>query len=321
MKYLSALRAITGLAVLMAAGPAFANRPALAGYSGKTGQTCAAGNGGCHTGGTAPAVSFQGPTTLAAGQTAEYQFTVQAGAVSANIATEDYPESPEPIAAANAMPRMSGLRLTAGAGLAASFADLIDGTNPQTDRVRGGPFTYRFNVTAPKYAGTVRLWGTGMSVSGGGSGGDGVRAATFTINVTGPAYNGGSSTSSSSGGSTSSTSSSGASTSSSTGGTSTSSGGTSTSSGGTSSGGSTSGSSGGTSSGGSSGSSGSSGADDLGDDGSDDEGGGRGSLNGDGGGCAVAEGHGLLGSAGGAFGAGALGLVVGGALLRRRRRA
>lgn len=314
MKYLSALRAITGLAVLMAAGPAFAN-PGLTGYSGKQqGRTCASANGGCHTpAGTAPSVTFQGPATLAAGQTAEYTMVVSGSNLRVDIATEDYPESSDVFEAQAALPRMSGLRFAPVAGLNAAFSELVD------NGAKNGTFNFRFNVTAPKYAGAVRLWGSGMSHGGGRTGA--VRAATFSINVTGPAYNGGSSTSSSSGGSTSSTSSSGASTSSSTGGTSTSSGGTSTSSGGTSSGGSTSGSSGGTSSGGSSGSSGSSGADDLGDDGSDDEGGGRGSLNGDGGGCAVAEGHGLLGSAGGAFGAGALGLVVGGALLRRRRRA
>jgi hypothetical protein len=52
---------------------AVARSNGIAGYSGQDGFTCST----CHAGGVAPAVRLEGPTTVAAGQTALFRFVVR----------------------------------------------------------------------------------------------------------------------------------------------------------------------------------------------------------------------------------------------------
>lgn len=141
-----------------AGSAAFANAAGVVGYSGKP---PAADCNGCHTGGNAPTVSFTGPATLTAGQTGTYTFNVSGGAFGVNIAADSAQASLNPVSAT----------------LASAFGELH-----HRQRISGA--SVQFSVTAPPFAGTVRLFGTGNAVNGdGNTGGDRSAATTFDITV------------------------------------------------------------------------------------------------------------------------------------------
>lgn len=152
------MRALS-LFLTLAAGAALANAAGVVGYSGKP---PAADCNGCHTGGNAPTVSFTGPATLTAGQTGTYTFNVSGGSFGANIAADSSNASLNPV----------------GTALGVAFGELHH-------RARINATSVQFSLTAPPFAGPVKLYGTGNSVNGdGNTGGDRSASATFDVTVT-----------------------------------------------------------------------------------------------------------------------------------------
>lgn len=191
------------LSMSVASTVALANTGGVAGYTGKPTASAPQGEScnQCHSGGTAPQVSLNGPSSLMAGQTSEYTLVVTTSA-----------------RAAGGVAATDGVVLTpiAGGGLRDSFGELVQ--NGTTN----GTTTYRFNVTAPATGSSIRLWAVGLAAGGStGTAGDRAMHITRDISVTGgggssssgeeppPSSSGGnggtSSSSSSSGGSGSST--------------------------------------------------------------------------------------------------------------------
>src|SRR5262249_13110798 len=126
---------LLGLAAFTFALHATANSGGIAGYSGKSEKNC----NSCHTGGTAPTVTLEGPYTLAAGKSAEYTLTVvgddKTGAV---VAATD------------------GVDLKAGDGFKASNSEMIHKA-PQ-----GATGTFKFTVTAPEAGDSMTLFAVGL---------------------------------------------------------------------------------------------------------------------------------------------------------------
>jgi hypothetical protein len=157
--------------LVLFAPDAFANSGGLPGYTGKPtvispqGESC----NQCHTGGTAPTVALNGPATLAAGQTAEYQLVVTTALVraGAGIAGSD------------------GVILAPVAGLRDSFGEMVQDA-PLV--VSGGSATFRFKVTAPATGTSLKLWAVGLAANNSGSNaGDRATHTTRDIAITGGA--------------------------------------------------------------------------------------------------------------------------------------
>lgn len=135
---------------------AHANSSGIAGYTGKQGGTCA----DCHKGGATPTVKLTGPSTLAAGQSAEYSVLVTGnGATAAAVAATD------------------GVKLTAGGGFRDSFGEMVQAA------AQGGNGTFKFTMTAPANGNTVKLWLVGLG--GGSQNNSAVKALTADITITG----------------------------------------------------------------------------------------------------------------------------------------
>jgi hypothetical protein len=132
--------------------PALANESGLPGYSGKPNLAAPAGEScnGCHSGGTAPQVTLNGPATLTAGQVADYSLVVKTGSTraAAGIAATD------------------GIVLTPVTGLRDSFGEMVPNG---AVTVSGGQATFNFKVTAPLSGTTLRLWGVGLSANNNGN--------------------------------------------------------------------------------------------------------------------------------------------------------
>ncbi|MBX3226031.1 MAG: hypothetical protein KIT84_29350 [Labilithrix sp.] len=165
---------------------ASANGGGLAGYTGKqAGQTC----NSCHSGGAAPTVTLNGPSTIAAGQTVDYTMVVTTGQSRA----------------AGGVAATDGTTLTPGTGFRDSFGEMVqDGSRA----VSGGSATFSFKVTAPATGTSLKLWAVGMAANGTGTGGDSSVQITKDVTVTGGAPPGSSTSSTSSSTSSSSSSSS-----------------------------------------------------------------------------------------------------------------
>lgn len=176
-------------ALITVSSLASANGGGLAGYTGKqAGQTC----NSCHTGGATPTVTITGPSTIAAGQTADFALVVTTGQSRA----------------AGGVAASDGTTLTPGAGFRDSFGEMVqDGARV----VSGGSATFAFKVTAPTSGTSLKLWAVGMAANGAGTGGDTSIQISRDIAVTGGTTPGSSTSSTSSSGaaSSSSTSSSG----------------------------------------------------------------------------------------------------------------
>jgi MYXO-CTERM domain-containing protein len=174
---LNALSGLVALSLALGASlvsvTASANSGGVAGYTGKPnfsapqGESCTTN---CHGGGASPNVSITGPSSIAAGQSAEYSLIVATG-------------SPR---AAGAVAATDGVKLANVSGLADSFGELVQNA-PMN--VGGGQATFRFRVTAPLSGNSLRLWAVGLAAGGGvgSTGGDGAAQITRDITVTGGA--------------------------------------------------------------------------------------------------------------------------------------
>lgn len=143
---------------------AAANSAGQTGRSGKQGAIC----NECHSGGTAPTVSFEGPDTVVVGSMATFRFTVQS---------------------ARTQQRAAGFNVAVSAGTLATGGD--------GERLVGGELTHsapRANVdgaasweliwTAPNAPGEATLFGAGNSVNlNSQSSGDRAAATTLTVMV------------------------------------------------------------------------------------------------------------------------------------------
>jgi hypothetical protein len=121
----------------------------------------------CHTGGTAPVVTLEGPSTLAAGQTADYALVVKTGQSRATgaIAVTD------------------GVVLAPLTGVRDSFGEMVP--NGSALAVAGGQVKLTFRVTAPMSGTSLRLWAVGLAATGSAVSGDKAAHTLRDITVTG----------------------------------------------------------------------------------------------------------------------------------------
>jgi hypothetical protein len=149
--------------VLLLSSTAFANASGAIGYTG--GPPGNANCNGCHAGGGAPTVAITGPTSLGAGATGTYTLTVSGGAGNGfgmNVSTSTASATLNPISTT--------------VGLA--FGELHQ-------KARSASGTFQFAMTAPPFAGSVTIYGTGNSCNGdNGTGGDRSTSSTLTVTVT-----------------------------------------------------------------------------------------------------------------------------------------
>jgi MYXO-CTERM domain-containing protein len=156
------------LFLALVAAPAGANSSGIAGYAGNAGKTC----NDCHTGGMAPTVTIRGPSTLAPGATATYAIDVVSSATATQFA--------------------AGVDVAASAGTLAVHAGgpataLLSGEIVQSATAMGKTVTFQLDFTAPAQAGSVTLFGDGLSANGDGTtAGDLSATTTFAITVAVP---------------------------------------------------------------------------------------------------------------------------------------
>src|SRR4051794_3889496 len=133
------MRIFLGCLVLLVGGTVFANASGALGYSGAppNNQNC----NGCHSGGSAPTVALSGPTSLGAGATGTYTFTIAGGAGV-----------------------RAGMNVSADQGAAlnpiSSTVGLAFGELHQKAPV-AFPASFQFSMTAPPFAGTVKIYASG----------------------------------------------------------------------------------------------------------------------------------------------------------------
>lgn len=129
------------------------------GYTNKQGMVCSTS---CHAkGGAMPTVTLTGPSTVAAGATANYTLTVGGSNQRCAVAATD------------------GVVLTpTSTALKKEFDELA------SDGLKVATPTCTFSLVAPK-AGPITIWYLGSNQSGSGTGGDGFRYSTMTVTVTG----------------------------------------------------------------------------------------------------------------------------------------
>lgn len=151
------------LAFLLSSTAVFANASGAIGYSG--GPPGNSNCNGCHSGGAAPTVTLTGPATLGAGATGSYTLTISGGAGATygmNVSTSDLAAALNPISP------------TVGVG----FGELHQ-------KAASASGTFNFSLTAPPFAGTVTIYGTGNSCNGNGNtSGDRSSSTTLAVTVT-----------------------------------------------------------------------------------------------------------------------------------------
>ncbi|WP_141592195.1 MXAN_6652 family MXYO-CTERM-anchored protein [Myxococcus sp. AB056] len=163
--YLASLGVAGVVSACLVSGSAFANSMGISGRSGKQGSslTCAE----CHTGGSAPTVTIEGPTTLAPGATGNYTLVVRGGPAAGagyNVAVSD-----------------NGGTLNPGTG---SYKLSGEVTHKNIQAFSGGEARFDFTLVAPSTPGTVTLYGAGNSVNENGTDqGDASAATTLNVNV------------------------------------------------------------------------------------------------------------------------------------------
>lgn len=163
--FLPSLRVAGVMAACLVSGSAFAYATGQTGYSGKdSALTCA--SSGCHTlsGGTAPTVTLDGPSSLAPGQTGNYTFIIRGGPASRggfNVAVD------------------GAGTLNAGAG-SKKVAGEITHTGPKV--FANGEVRFDFSLVAPATGTTLTLFGAGNSVNGNANE-TGDASATTTLKV------------------------------------------------------------------------------------------------------------------------------------------
>jgi hypothetical protein len=145
---------------------AWASSGGRTGYSGNPatnyGEICTS----CHSGGSVPTVTLTGPTSLATGESGTYTLTITGGAAV-----------------------VGGLDVsTTGGTLQATGSNtkLSNGEITQTDSTAfsAGSLAFTFTLVAPSTAGTVTLYGTGLSADNNGSiSGDDADGTTLAVGV------------------------------------------------------------------------------------------------------------------------------------------
>jgi MYXO-CTERM domain-containing protein len=125
-------------------GHAFNNGASVVGHSGATGPVC----NDCHSGGTAPGVALTGPTTLAAGATGQYSFTITSKATTDKIGGTDIAVS------------SSGAQLTAGSTTVQAVGGEI--VHKAAIPLANGAITVQFSLKAPSTGGPLTLYASGL---------------------------------------------------------------------------------------------------------------------------------------------------------------
>lgn len=143
----------------------------IVGYSGQDGLTCNT----CHAGGVAPDVRFEGPATVAAGQTALFRFIVTSHGSEQIAAGFDVSANGGTLARA---PDDFGVRES-------TFANAVEVTHTQPrENDENGEASWLFAWRAPDALGEDTLFGAGNSVDGFfDRAGDGSATATFDVRV------------------------------------------------------------------------------------------------------------------------------------------
>jgi len=159
------LAAALGGAVLLWGAPAAGHSTGETGHSGKQRATCNV----CHSGGTAPGVSFLGPSVVVVGDTVTYRFEVQSMRAS------------QVAAGFNVADTGGVLAVLPNQGEQLIAHELTHTTpKPNTDMVADWDFAW----TAPAMPGTAELFGAGNSVNlNGQTSGDRASTTTFAILV------------------------------------------------------------------------------------------------------------------------------------------
>jgi hypothetical protein len=135
---------------IVSAGPVWAFSTGNIGVSGKQGNDCNA----CHAGGTAPTVSFEGPTQLEPGAQGTFTFRVQSNAPGQTAAGLDLASSD------------GELDVVAGQGTRrAQFQGSFEVTHTTPKANTDGVATWQFTWRAPASEGTSTLFGAGNSVN------------------------------------------------------------------------------------------------------------------------------------------------------------
>jgi len=150
------------LCTALATREAAANPQIGPGYTGKQGgSTC----NDCHSGGTAPTITVNGPATLAAGAKGDYSAVVSGGG---NVKTFA-------VAATN------GVKLTAGNNMSPTFDELYS-----TSNYNGASVTFNFSLTAPSTSGDITIYYVALASNGsGGKSGDRASNSTKSVSITG----------------------------------------------------------------------------------------------------------------------------------------
>ncbi|MBU8898956.1 hypothetical protein DRW03_25440 [Corallococcus sp. H22C18031201] len=163
--FLPSLGVVGALGLSLVSGVAHANKAGITGRSGKQGASCVE----CHTGGQAPTVTLEGPTSLVAGQTGNYALIVRGG--------------PAVKAGMNVATSVAGATLGAGANVKKA-GDEVTHTAPLA--FTDGAARFEFTMVAPSTNGTVRLFGAGNSTNNNdASTGDSSALTTLDVQVTG----------------------------------------------------------------------------------------------------------------------------------------
>jgi hypothetical protein len=143
----------TIIAALLVASSAEARSNGIVGYSGQDGLTCDT----CHAGGVVPDVRFEGPTTVAAGRTALFRFTVRSHGSEQILAGFNVSATAGTL---SAVPEDRGVR-------ASTFAGAVEVTHTQPrDNDDNDEATWLFAWRAPDALGDDVLFGAGNSVDG-----------------------------------------------------------------------------------------------------------------------------------------------------------
>jgi predicted CxxxxCH...CXXCH cytochrome family protein len=154
------------MAACLVSGSAFAYATGQTGYSGKqSGNTCM--NSTCHSGGTPPTVTLEGPDTLAAGATGNYTLVIKGGAGvrgGFNVAVDT-----------GSVEAGSDSRKTSG-----------EVTHKAPKAFSNGELRFDFTLVAPSSGGSVKLFGAGNSTNFNNEPtGDASAQTSKTITVTG----------------------------------------------------------------------------------------------------------------------------------------
>lgn len=165
----SPLPSLGALLACLLSSSVLAYSTGITGYSGRTGATCMT----CHgVGATPPSVELSGPTSLAAGATGEYVFTLRGG--------------PAAVGGVDIAVSSTAATLTpaAGSGMEQRDGELTHSPSPRP--FVGDVLRFAFTLKAPSTGGAITLYAAGNSADGNsGNPGDGIATTKLEVTVTG----------------------------------------------------------------------------------------------------------------------------------------